>query len=115
MGKQGLILDKVVLLGRTFDEYSRYFALDAAALKGRAVLDVASGVSSFCAEANGQGIHVTAFDPIYDLPPKQIEAGEAVTLDGVAQGEDVTSGVMTTTPFPDWVPAVVAPPVTPPR
>jgi hypothetical protein len=72
--KQGLVLDKVVLLGRTFEEYARYFALDPAGLRGQAVLDVASGVSSFCAEANARGIHATAFDLIYDLPPEQIEA-----------------------------------------
>ena len=83
MGKQGLILDKVVLLGRTFDEYSRYFALDAAALKGRAVLDVASGVSSFCAESNEQGILTAACDPIYDIPPEQIEARCEPDLDYV--------------------------------
>ena len=41
--KQGLVLDKVVLLGRTLDEYARYFALDLEGLRGRAVLDVASG------------------------------------------------------------------------
>ena len=41
--KQGLVLDKVVLLGRTLDEYRRYFALDLDALRGRRILDVASG------------------------------------------------------------------------
>src|SRR5688572_29033183 len=74
MNKQGLVLDKVVLLGRTFEEYVRYFALDPVALRGQAVLDVASGVSSFCAEANAQGIGVTAFDLIYEWPLEQIEA-----------------------------------------
>jgi hypothetical protein len=72
--KQGLVLDKIVLLGRTFDEYTRYFALDPVALRGQAVLDVASGVSSFCAEAHDEGIHTIAFDLIYDLPPEQIQA-----------------------------------------
>ena len=85
MNKQGLVLDKVVLLGRTFEEYVRYFALDAAALRGQAVLDVASGVSSFCAEANAQGIHVTAFDLIYQLPPEQIEARCGPDLDRVTK------------------------------
>lgn len=70
--KQGLVLDKVVLLGRTLDEYRRYFALDLEALRGKNVLDAASGVSSFCAEANQSGIHATAFDPIYELDPEQI-------------------------------------------
>ena len=83
MSKQGLVLDKVVLLGRTFEEYVRYFALDAAALRGQAVLDVASGVSSFCAEANAQEIHVTAFDLIYQFPPEQIEARCGPDLDHV--------------------------------
>src|SRR6266508_1309671 len=72
--KQGLVLDKVVLLGRTFEEYVRYFALDPAALVGKSVLDVASGVGSFCAEANEQEIHTTAFDLIYELPVEQIQA-----------------------------------------
>jgi hypothetical protein len=85
MKKEGLVLDKVVLLGRTFEEYVRYFALDPAALRGQAVLDVASGVSSFCAEANAQGIHVTAFDLIYELPPEHIEARCGPDLDHVIQ------------------------------
>jgi hypothetical protein len=85
VNKQGLILDKVVLLGRTLDEYVRFFALDPAALRGQAVLDVASGVSSFCAEANAQGIHVTAFDLIYELPPEQIAARCGPDLDHVTK------------------------------
>jgi 2-polyprenyl-3-methyl-5-hydroxy-6-metoxy-1,4-benzoquinol methylase len=65
--KHGLQLDRVVLLGRTFEEYRRYFLLEPHELIGKRVLDVASGVSSFCAEANTLGIKVTAFDPIYSL------------------------------------------------
>jgi hypothetical protein len=81
--KQGLILDKVVLLGRTFEEYVRYFALDPVALRGKSVLDVASGVSSFCAEANEQGIQTTAFDLIYELLTEQIQARCEPDLDHV--------------------------------
>jgi len=83
MNKQGLVLDKVVLLGRTFEEYARYFALNPAALRGQAVLDVASGVSSFTAEANAQGINATAFDLIYELPPELIESRCGPDLDHV--------------------------------
>jgi hypothetical protein len=71
--KQGLVLDKVVLLGRTLEEYRRYFALDLEHLRGKAILDVASGVSSFCGEARRLGLQVTAFDAIYDLPAAEIE------------------------------------------
>jgi len=54
--KRGLELDRVVLLGRTFEEYRRYFLLEPDLLIGKRVLDVAGGVSSFCAEANNLGI-----------------------------------------------------------
>ena len=81
--KQGLVLDKVVLLGRTLDEYRRYFALDLESLRGKAILDVASGVSSFCAEANQLGLNVTAFDAIYDLPAEEIQPRCETDLDHV--------------------------------
>lgn len=74
MGKKGLQLDKVVLLGRTLDEYQRYFAFEARERVGQSVLDVASGVSSFAAEASALGLDVTALDPIYSLSPDDIEA-----------------------------------------
>ena len=83
--KQGLVLDKVVLLGRTLDEYRRYFALDLEALRGRAVLDVASGVSSFCAEARRAGLRVTAFDAIYELPADEIQRRCEADLDHVVE------------------------------
>lgn len=70
--KRGLQLDRVVLLGRTFEEYRRYFLLEPDHLAGKRVLDVAGGVSSFCAEANKLGISVTSFDPIYSLPREKI-------------------------------------------
>ena len=70
--KRGLQLDRVVLLGRTFEEYRRYFLLEPDHLVGKRVLDVAGGVSSFCAQANELGIRVTSFDPIYSLPPEKI-------------------------------------------
>ncbi len=83
MSKQGLQLDKVVLLGRTLDEYQRYFAFEARTCIGQSVLDVASGVSSFAAEASALGLDVTALDPIYDLSPDEIEARCGPDLDAV--------------------------------
>src|ERR1044071_9909504 len=82
--KKGLVLDKVVLLGRTLEEYRRYFALDLEKWRGKQILDVASGVSSFCAEANDAGLSVTAFDAIYNLPPDEIEPRCQTDLDHVA-------------------------------
>ncbi len=82
--KRGLVLDKVVLLGRTLEEYRRYFALDIANLRGQAILDVASGVSSFCAEANELGLNVTAFDSIYTLAAEEIGRRCKADLDQVS-------------------------------
>jgi hypothetical protein len=46
-------------------------------------LDVAGGVSSFCAEANELGIIVTSFDPIYSLPPEKIMERSEPDLESV--------------------------------
>ena len=83
--KRGLQLDRVVLLGRTLEEYRRYFTLDLSSLKGKAILDVASGVSSFCADAHDQGLNVTAADRIYNLSPEEIELRCVHDLDHVVQ------------------------------
>ena len=83
--KRGLLLDRVVLLDRTFDEYRRYFLLQPHELIGKRVLDVAGGVSSFCAEANDLGIKVTAFDPIYSLSREKITERSDPDLESVCQ------------------------------
>jgi hypothetical protein len=81
--KRGLRLDRIVLLGRTFEEYRRYFLLEPKELIGRDVLDVAGGVSSFYAQANARGIRVTSFDPIYSLPAEQIAERSEPDLESV--------------------------------
>jgi len=81
--KHGLQLDRVVLLGRTFEEYRRYFLLEPDDLTGKKVLDVAGGVSSFCAEAHNRGIKVTAFDPIYSLAAEKIRERSESDLESV--------------------------------
>jgi hypothetical protein len=81
--RRGLQLDRIVLLGRTFEEYRRYFLLEPGDLIGRRVLDVAGGVSSFCVGANQLGIKVTSFDPIYWLPPEKITERSKPDLESV--------------------------------
>jgi len=83
--KQGLVLDKVVLLGRTLEEYRRYFALDLAGLRGKSILDVAGGVGSFCAEMRALGLDVTAFDLIYELACEEIHRRCGPDLDSVIE------------------------------
>jgi hypothetical protein len=80
---RGLQLDRVVLLGRTFEEYRQYFLLEPEELRGKRVLDVAGGVSSFTAEANDRGILATSVDPIYSLSPEEIARRSGPDLDKV--------------------------------
>lgn len=58
-------LPAVSFFGRTLEEYSRFFALDVAAWRGRSILDVAAGPSSFTAEAHRRGVDAVAVDPLY--------------------------------------------------
>ena len=67
-------LPTVSFFGRTFEEYTRFFALDPAALRRRAVLDVAAGPSSFTAEAGCHGIDAVAVDPLYGHGGGQLAA-----------------------------------------
>lgn len=64
----------VSFFGRTLDEYTQFFALDPIELRGRAVLDVAAGPSSFTAEAYRRGIDAVAVDPLYDQTPMALTA-----------------------------------------
>src|SRR5476649_2487675 len=67
-------LPSVSFFGRTLAEYSQFFALEVASLRGRAVLDVAAGPSSFTAEACRHGIDAVAVDPRYGDPPDVLAA-----------------------------------------
>jgi hypothetical protein len=58
-------LPSVSFFGRSLAEYSQFFALDLAELRGRAVLDVAAGPASFTAEACRRGVDAVAVDPLY--------------------------------------------------
>ncbi len=66
-----LDLNDFALIGRTYEEYRHMFNLDNLIGK-KTILDVASGVSSFCAEANKKGYCVTAADQIYNISLKMI-------------------------------------------
>ncbi|MBI5748184.1 MAG: hypothetical protein HZA00_03590 [Nitrospinae bacterium] len=68
-----LELKDIVLIGRTFDEYYKMFELSNINFKDEKIFDVASGVSSFCSEANSMGYNVIASDKIYHLSAKEIE------------------------------------------
>ncbi|MFX1446025.1 MAG: hypothetical protein ACFFHV_21630 [Promethearchaeota archaeon] len=71
--KERINLDKVALIGRTFEEYEKIFRLSDFKSNNIKILDVGSGVSSFCAEASRKGMNVTAIDPIYVYSPDVLE------------------------------------------
>lgn len=60
-----IVAPSFAFFGRTLAEYCQFFSLDLAALKGRSVLDVAAGPSSFTAEACKRGVDAVAVDPLY--------------------------------------------------
>lgn len=64
----------ISFFGRSLSEYVQFFALDIPALRGRDVLDVAAGPSSFAAEACARKINAVAVDPQYDAPLEQLVA-----------------------------------------
>lgn len=67
-----LELKDVVLVGRNFEEYFKMFNLKEIE-KSKKILDVASGVSSFCKEATEKGYNVTSSDRIYCFSPDELE------------------------------------------
>ena len=85
-------LDDIILIGHTFDEYRRIFALDDS-YAALSILDAGSGVSSFCAEANALGWNVTASDTIYQFDGREIaEKCRADFEFTMAQMPDIAEG-----------------------
>lgn len=77
-------LDKVVLWGRTMDEYQRMFALNDADIS-RSILGCGDGPASFNAEWTARGGSVVSCDPIYEFPSADIERRVHETYDFMIQ------------------------------
>ncbi|AUC08575.1 SAM-dependent methyltransferase [Yersinia pestis] len=60
-----LDINRVVFIGRTFDEYMKMFNLSIESLKDKKVLDCPGGACSFTAIASQQGIDSTSADIVY--------------------------------------------------
>lgn len=65
MSKAGLELERVVFIGRTFEEYVDMFSLTQDELKGKKILDCPAGACSFTAMGNKKGLDITACDIAY--------------------------------------------------
>ncbi|WP_332696206.1 SAM-dependent methyltransferase [Halalkalibacter lacteus] len=60
-----LDLERIIFIGRTFEEYLDMFSLSVQELKGKKILDCPAGACSFTAMANTLGMDVTACDIAY--------------------------------------------------
>jgi SAM-dependent methyltransferase len=67
-------LPTVAFFGRSLAEYQKFFALDMAKLRNKAVLDVGAGPASFAAEAEQAWVNVVALDPLYTQTPAALAA-----------------------------------------
>lgn len=74
-----LEVPSVAFFGRTLAEYSQFFSLEIAGMKGRSILDVAAGPSSFTAEACKRGVDAVAVDPLYGCSADTLS--QHVTID----------------------------------
>lgn len=70
--EEKLTLDRIVFIGRTYEEYMHMFNLQLADLEGRRILDCPAGACSFTAIANRLGIQVTAADIAYTFNHEQL-------------------------------------------
>lgn len=66
-------LERIIFIGRTFEEYMKMFDLGLQELKGRNILDCPAGACSFTAIGSKQGLNITACDIAYDHPPDDLE------------------------------------------
>ena len=69
-----LDLERIVFIGRTFEEYMDMFALSIKELEGKKILDCPAGACSFTAVGNKLGLHITACDIAYDHPVEDLES-----------------------------------------
>ncbi|WP_231584119.1 class I SAM-dependent methyltransferase [Domibacillus indicus] len=69
-------LNRIVFIGRTFEEYMAMFSLSMDELQGKKVLDCPAGACSFTAAGGQQGLDITACDIAY------CHEGEALAAKG---------------------------------
>lgn len=72
-GKTKQELDRVVFIGRTFEEYNNMFDLHMEELIGKRILDCPGGACSFTAHGSRLGLDITASDITYDHKPDDLE------------------------------------------
>lgn len=87
-------LESVAFFGRTLAEYLKMLALDLESLRGRKILDVASGPGSFVAEALALGLDATGCDPMYAQDSTTITAQGKRDIDACREQIRKNPGVL---------------------
>ncbi|MBU9722206.1 MULTISPECIES: SAM-dependent methyltransferase [Bacillaceae] len=64
--RKKLALERIVFIGRTYEEYLNMFSLTPEELQGKKVLDCPAGACSFTALGTMAGLEITACDIAYD-------------------------------------------------
>lgn len=59
-------LERIIFIGRTYEEYMQMFDLELQELAGKSILDCPAGACSFTAIGSAKGLHITACDIAYD-------------------------------------------------
>jgi len=67
-----LDLERIVFIGRTYEEYVRMFGLKDEDMLNKRILDCPGGACSFTATANQKGFNVTACDIAYGYPENDL-------------------------------------------
>lgn len=83
-----LILDNILVTGRTYEEYVAFFDLDEKDLRNKKVLDCPSGASSFIHTAKRKNIDVKGVDILYENNLKDIYKQGKISIEKIY--EDVS-------------------------
>ncbi|WP_431799764.1 SAM-dependent methyltransferase [Halobacillus andaensis] len=71
--KVKLDLEKIIFIGRTYEEYLSMFALSENALKNKRILDCPAGACSFTAVGRQRGLDISAADITYSHSADQLK------------------------------------------
>lgn len=68
-----LDLERIIFIGRTFEEYMNMFSLSLNEMRGKKILDCPAGACSFTAHGSDLGLDITACDIAYDHEVEQLK------------------------------------------
>nr|WP_275432212.1 SAM-dependent methyltransferase [Staphylococcus sp. ACRSN] len=96
-----LRLDRIIFIGRTFNEYIKMFNLNANMLRNKKLLDCPAGACAFASKGKAMGIHIKSCDIAYYFDKQELfEKGKA-DINHAMEGIKQTSNLYNWTYFND--------------